>query len=354
MKTYFITGGCGFIGSNFIHHLIENKLAGEIINLDKLTYAGNKDNLSAIEGNDYYHFIEGDICNRNTVNEILMKYNPDVVIHFAAESHVDRSIDAPTKFIQTNVVGTLNLLNESNEWLKNLDGIKKDSFRFIHISTDEVYGSLGKTGKFLETTSYDPSSPYSASKASSDHLARAWHRTFGFPVIITNCSNNYGPYQFPEKLIPLTIINSLTGKNLPVYGSGTNVRDWLYVRDHCEAIQIVVDKGELGETYNIGGNNEIENIQIVETICEILDDKIPLDNGKLYKEGIVFVEDRPGHDFRYAIDATKIEKELGWKPKESFQTGIKKTVLWFLENRDWWRKIQKFKYKQERLGMLKQ
>ena len=354
MKTYFITGGCGFIGSNFIHHLIENKLAGEIINLDKMTYAGNKDNLSTIEGNDYYHFIEGDICNRNTVNEILMKYNPDVVIHFAAESHVDRSIDAPTKFIQTNVVGTLNLLNESNEWLKNLDGIKKDSFRFIHISTDEVYGSLGKTGKFLETTSYDPSSPYSASKASSDHLARAWHRTFGFPVIITNCSNNYGPYQFPEKLIPLTIINSLTGKNLPVYGSGTNVRDWLYVRDHCEAIQIVVDKGELGETYNIGGNNEIENIQIVETICEILDDKIPLDNGKLYKEGIVFVEDRPGHDFRYAIDATKIEKELGWKPKESFQTGIKKTVLWFLENRDWWRKIQKFKYKQERLGMLKQ
>jgi len=354
MKTYFITGGCGFIGSNFIHHLIENKLAGEIINLDKMTYAGNKDNLSTIEGNDYYHFIEGDICNRNTVNEILMKHNPDVVIHFAAESHVDRSIDAPTKFIQTNVVGTLNLLNESNEWLKNLDGIKKDSFRFIHISTDEVYGSLGKTGKFLETTSYDPSSPYSASKASSDHLARAWHRTFDFPVIITNCSNNYGPFQFPEKLIPLTIINSLTGKNLPVYGSGTNVRDWLYVRDHCEAIQIVVDKGELGETYNIGGNNEIENIQIVETICEILDDKIPLDNGKLYKEGIVFVEDRPGHDFRYAIDATKIEKELGWKPKESFQTGIKKTVLWFLENRDWWRKIQKFKYKQERLGMLKQ
>jgi len=354
MKTYFITGGCGFIGSNFIHYLIENKLAGQIVNLDKLTYAGNKDNLSTIEGNDYYHFIEGDICNRNTVNEILMKHNPDVVIHFAAESHVDRSIDAPTKFIQTNVVGTLNLLNESNEWLKNLDGIKKDSFRFIHISTDEVYGSLGKTGKFLETTSYDPSSPYSASKASSDHLARAWHRTFGFPVIITNCSNNYGPYQFPEKLIPLTIINSLTGKNLPVYGSGTNVRDWLYVRDHCEAIQIVVDKGELGETYNIGGNNEIKNIQIVESICEILDDKIPLDNGKLYKEGIVFVEDRPGHDFRYAIDATKIEKELGWKPKESFQTGIKKTVLWFLENRDWWRKIQKFKYKQERLGMLKQ
>ena len=352
MKTYFITGGCGFIGSNFIHHLIENKLAGEIINLDKMTYAGNKDNLSTIEGNDYYHFIEGDICNRNTVNEILMKYNPDVIIHFAAESHVDRSIDAPTKFIQTNVVGTLNLLNESNEWLKNLDGIKKDSFRFIHISTDEVYGSLGKTGKFLETTSYDPSSPYSASKASSDHLARAWHRTFGFPVIITNCSNNYGPYQFPEKLIPLTIINSLTGKNLPVYGSGTNVRDWLYVRDHCEAIQIVVDKGELGETYNIGGNNEIENIQIVETICEILDDKIPLDNGKLYKEQITFVADRPGHDFRYAIDATKIEKELGWKPEENFETGIKQTILWFLENQNWWEKIQKLKYKQERLGLL--
>ena len=330
MKTYLITGGCGFIGSNFIHHLIENKLAGEIINLDKMTYAGNKDNLSTIEGNDYYHFIEGDICNRNTVNEILMKHNPDVVIHFAAESHVDRSIDAPTKFIQTNVVGTLNLLNESNEWLKNLDGIKKDSFRFIHISTDEVYGSLGKTGKFLETTSYDPSSPYSASKASSDHLARAWHRTFDFPVIITNCSNNYGPFQFPEKLIPLTIINSLTGKNLPVYGSGTNVRDWLYVRDHCEAIQTVVDKGELGETYNIGGDNEISNLDLVSTIIEILKSKYDLN------PQIKFVTDRKGHDRRYAIDMTKTSNLLGELPKNTFEENLASTIDWYIQNYDWW------------------
>jgi len=354
MKTYFITGGCGFIGSNFIHHLIENKLAGEIINLDKMTYAGNKDNLSTIDDNDYYHFIEGDIANQQVVRSILEKYKPDIIINFAAESHVDRSIDGPVKFIQTNVVGTLNLLHESNQWLKNMNSGIKESFRFIHISTDEVYGSLGKAGKFLESTPYNPSSPYSASKASSDHLARSWYKTYDFPVLITNCSNNYGPFQFPEKLIPLMIINALEGKTLPIYGKGLNVRDWLYVDDHCKAIQAIIEKGKLGQTYNIGGNNEIANIQIVETICEILDNEIPLDTGKLYKEGIVFVEDRPGHDFRYAIDATKIEKELGWKPKESFQTGIKKTVLWFLENRNWWRKIQKFKYKQERLGMLKQ
>ena len=354
MKTYLITGGCGFIGSNFIHHLIENKLAGEIINLDKMTYAGNKDNLSTIDDNNYYHFIEGDIANQKVVRSILEKYKPDIIINFAAESHVDRSIDGPVEFIQTNVVGTLNLLHESNQWLKNMNSGIKESFRFIHISTDEVYGSLGKTGKFLESTPYNPSSPYSASKASSDHLARSWYKTYDFPVLITNCSNNYGPYQFPEKLIPLIIINALEGKSLPIYGKGLNVRDWLYVDDHCKAIQVIIEKGKLGQTYNIGGNNEIANIQIVETICEILDNEIPLDTGKLYEEGIVFVEDRPGHDFRYAIDATKIEKELGWKPKESFQTGIKKTVLWFLENRDWWRKIKKFKYKQERLGMLKQ
>ena len=353
MKKYLITGGCGFIGSNFIHYLIKNKLVGQIVNLDKLTYAGSKDNLAAIDSNDYYHFIEGDISNQQVIRSILEKYKPDVIVNFAAESHVDRSIDRPAEFIQTNVVGTFNLLHESNQWLKNMNNGIKESFKFIHISTDEVYGSLGKTGKFSESTNYDPSSPYSASKASSDHLARSWYRTYDFPVLITNCSNNYGPYQFPEKLIPLMIINALEGKSLPVYGKGLNVRDWLYVDDHCRAIQAIIEIGRLGETYNIGGNNEITNIQIVETICEILDNEIPLETGKLYKEQIVFVDDRPGHDFRYAIDATKIEKELGWKPKENFETGIQKTILWFLTNQDWWRKIQKLKYKQERLGMLK-
>ncbi len=342
MKTYLITGGCGFIGSNFIHHLIKNELADQVINLDKLTYAGNKDNLSIIEGNNNYHFIEGDICDRNIVNEILMKYNPDVIAHFAAESHVDRSINAPTEFVQTNVLGTLNLLIESNQWFKKLEG-KKDDFRFIHVSTDEVYGSLGKTGKFLESTPYDPSSPYSASKAGSDHLARSWFRTFDFPIIITNCSNNYGPYQFPEKLIPLMIINAFEEKDLPVYGEGLNVRDWLYVDDHCKAIQTIIEKGRIGETYNIGSDNEITNIQIVKTICKILDNEIPLNEGKLHKEKITFVADRPGHDFRYAIDATKIKNELGWEPKESFETGIQKTISWYLNNKSWWKRIQKYR-----------
>ena len=352
MKTYFITGGCGFIGSNFIHYLFENELADQVVNLDKMTYAGNKENLSFIENQSNYSFIKGDICDQITVFDLLEKYNPDVVVHFAAESHVDRSIDGPSQFIQTNVVGTMNLLNETNKWLKKNKSEMKKDFRFIHISTDEVYGSLGNTGKFLETTPYDPSSPYSASKASSDHLARSWHRTFDFPVMITNCSNNYGPYQFPEKLIPLMILNSITGKSLPIYGAGKNIRDWLYVRDHCGAIQAVIENGKLGDTYNVGGNNEISNIEIVENICNVLDQKIPLKAGKLYRDQIVFVEDRPGHDFRYAIDATKIEKELGWRPKESFESGIKKTISWYLENKSWWEKIQKLKYKQERLGRI--
>ena len=353
MKKYLITGGCGFIGANFIHFLLENKLSSQIVNLDKMTYAGNKDNLLSIEHDDNYHFIQGDICNQSTVRNILDKYNPDILVHFAAESHVDRSIDGPVEFVNTNIVGTMNLLNESSQWLKRLVDKKKNSFRFIHISTDEVYGSLGMEGKFLESTPYNPSSPYSASKAGSDHLVRSWFRTFDFPAVITNCSNNYGPYQFPEKLIPLMIINSLTGKSLPVYGTGMNVRDWLYVRDHCEAIQTVVDKGELGATYNIGGNNEITNIQIVKNICSILDSETPLENGKSYREQIIFVDDRPGHDFRYAIDASKIETELGWKPKESFETGIKKTILWYLDNQFWWGKIKKIKYKQGRLGIIK-
>ena len=353
MKKYLITGGCGFIGSNFIRFLVQNGLSKQIINLDKMTYAGNKDNLASIENDKDYHLIKGDISDQEIVQRILIQYKPDVVVNFAAESHVDRSIEGPTEFIQTNVVGTLNLLHQCNQWLKDINSRRRDNFRFIHISTDEVYGSLGKSGKFLESTPYDPSSPYSASKASSDHLARSWYRTYDFPVLITNCSNNYGSYQFPEKLIPLMIINALSNKNLPIYGNGLNIRDWLYVDDHCRAIQVVIEKGKLGETYNIGGDNEITNIEIVENICAILDKEKPLHNGKLYNEQITFVADRPGHDFRYAIDATKIKQELGWEPNERFETGIKKTVLWFIENRDWWQKIQKLKYKQERLGMVK-
>ncbi len=353
MKTFFITGGCGFIGSNFIHFLFKNEHIERVINLDKLTYAGNKNNLFTIEDNDCYHFIEGDISDQQVVNGILEKYKPDVIVNFAAESHVDRSIDNPYEFIQTNVMGTLNLLQESKKWLMNVNSKKRESFRLIHISTDEVYGSLGKTGKFLESTPYDPSSPYSASKASSDHIARSWYKTYNFPVIITNCSNNYGPYQFPEKLIPLTILNAISGKKLPVYGNGLNVRDWLYVDDHCKAIHTVIEKGRLGETYNVGGNNEITNIEIVEIICKILDDEIPLDNGKFYRDQITFVSDRPGHDFRYAIDAEKIKNELSWRPEESFETGIQKTVSWYLTNQDWWREIQKLKYKQQRLGITK-
>ena len=353
MKTYLITGGCGFIGSNFIQYLFENEFAKHVINIDKMTYAGNKENLSLIERQSNYSFFEGDICNRELLSSILQKYNPDVLVHFAAESHVDRSIDEPTEFIQTNVVGTLSLLHESSQWLKNLPSDLKNKFRFIHISTDEVYGSLGNDGKFKESTPYDPSSPYSASKASSDHLARSWYRTYDLPVIITNCSNNYGPYQFPEKLIPLMIINALAGKELPIYGTGLNIRDWLYVRDHCEAIQTVINFGRLGQTYNIGGNNEITNIQIVNTICEVLTYKRPLDNGKSYTDQIVFVPDRPGHDFRYAIDAFKIMNELGWSPKESFETGIEKTISWYLKNQDWWEVINRNNYQQQRLGLNK-
>tara|TARA_Y100001935_G_C17299554_1_gene508305 strand:+ start:855 stop:1916 length:1062 start_codon:yes stop_codon:yes gene_type:complete len=353
MKRYLITGGCGFIGANFIHHLMENKLAAEIINIDKMTYAGNKDNLATFEEDKNYFFIKGDICNKKIIHELLKKYEPEVIVHFAAESHVDRSIDGPVDFIRTNIMGTFNLLNESNQWLESVDTKIKNDFKFIHVSTDEVYGSLGKDGKFSENTPYDPSSPYSASKASSDHLARSWFRTYDFPVLITNCSNNYGPYQFPEKLIPLMIINSISEKSLPIYGNGANVRDWLYVRDHCEAIQAVIEKGKEGETYNIGGNNEITNVQIVKYICDILDNEIPLKSGKSYSNQIVFVKDRPGHDFRYAIDASKIKDLLGWFPKENFETGIKKTIFWYLNNQSWWEKIQRKVYNQERLGVIK-
>ena len=348
MKTIFVTGGCGFIGSNFIRHLIEKDEQVHIVNLDKLTYAGNTQNLNDIP-DSVYTLVQGDICDSELVASLFHIHQFDTVVHFAAESHVDRSIDGPAEFIQTNVVGTLNLLEKSRAYC-NLTNNK--DFRFLHVSTDEVYGSLGYNGKFIETTPYDPSSPYSASKAGSDHLVRAWHRTFNLPVLITNCSNNYGPNQFPEKLIPLMIINCLHGKPLPVYGKGENVRDWLFVRDHCEAILTVLRKGKVGETYNIGGNNEIKNIDVIQIVCDVLDEILPRDNGLVYSELIHYVTDRPGHDFRYAIDATKIEKELGWSPIESFETGVRKTIQWYLDNRTWWKSIQDNTYRQERLGVI--
>ena len=348
MKTILVTGGCGFIGSNFIRYLVEKDEPIHIVNLDKLTYAGNTQNLNDIT-DSVYTLIEGDICDPNLVESLFNTHRFDSVVHFAAESHVDRSIDGPAEFIQTNVVGTLNLLEKSRAYCNSTDN--KD-FRFLHVSTDEVYGSLGDNGKFIETTPYDPSSPYSASKAGSDHLVRAWHRTFDLPILITNCSNNYGPHQFPEKLIPLMIINCLHGKPLPVYGKGENVRDWLFVRDHCEGILTVLRKGKVGETYNIGGNNEIKNIDVIQIVCDVLDEILPRDNGLVYSELIHYVTDRPGHDFRYAIDATKIEKELGWSPIESFETGVRKTIQWYLDNRSWWKSIQDNTYRQERLGVI--
>ena len=347
MKKILVTGGCGFIGSNFIHHVFQKKNEIEIVNLDKITYAANIQNLDGIPPH-FLTTIKGDICDKSILKKLFKEYNFDSVINFAAESHVDRSIDDPSEFIQTNIFGTYNLLEES---LKHINDTNKRRFRFLHVSTDEVYGSLGKTGFFKEDNSYDPSSPYSASKASSDHLVRAWNRTYDFPTLITNCSNNYGPYQFPEKLIPLMILNCLENKDLPVYGEGKNIRDWLYVTDHCEAIYQVLLKGEIGRTYNIGGNNEIQNIKIVQTICNILDKKIPSQNGKSYKSLIKYVKDRPGHDFRYAIDSTRIQNELGWEPSESFETGIEKTIQWYLDNKKWWNDIQNKTYNQKRLGV---
>ena len=345
MKNVLVTGGCGFIGSNFVKNLLDNDTDYLPIILDSLTYAGNKNNLDKIDSDDY-EFIKGNICDKVLVKDLFEKYDFEGVFHFAAESHVDRSIDGPTAFINTNIIGTFNLLEISKIYYSK----QNSNFKFIHISTDEVYGDLDDNGYFTENTPYNPSSPYSASKASSDHLARAWNRTYGLPVIITNCSNNYGASQFPEKLIPLMIINCLDWKPLPVYGDGQNVRDWLFVDDHCNAIKKVYENGRIGETYNIGGNNEIKNIDIVNIICSVLDNLKPSDNGKSYSELITFVEDRPGHDFRYAINAEKIQKELGWFPIESFYTGIKKTVEWYLENETWWRNIQDKKYNQERLG----
>lgn len=344
-----VTGGAGFIGSNFIHTALKD-MDVNVINLDKLTYAGNLDSLRDVEDDSRYTFIHGDICDKELVAKIFDEYQPDAVIHFAAESHVDRSIDGPALFIQTNINGTFFLLEETRKYWDILEGEAKRKFRFLHISTDEVYGSLGETGYFTEETPYTPNSPYSASKASSDHLVRAYHHTYGLPILMTNCSNNYGPYHFPEKLIPLMILNALEGKSLPIYGTGQNVRDWLYVEDHCRAIWTVLTKGIPGEKYNIGGHNEKTNMSIVHTLCNILDDKSPRTDGKSYREQIIFVKDRPGHDMRYAIDASKIEKELGWVPAETFESGIVKTVEWYLANQDWCQRVTDGSYRRERLG----
>ena len=348
MKKCLVTGGCGFIGSNYIRTVLDREEDLHVVNLDKLTYAGNIQNLDGISSNNLT-IVKGDICDVDLVNSLFEKHHFGTVVHFAAESHVDRSIEGPAEFIQTNVVGTLNLLEQSRIFINKTNN---DNFRFLHVSTDEVYGSLGDDGKFLETTPYDPSSPYSASKAGSDHLVRAWNRTFGLPTLITNCSNNYGSYQFPEKLVPLMIINCLQGNPLPVYGKGENVRDWLFVGDHCDAIHTVLANGEIGETYNIGGNNEIKNIDVVTIICSLLDEISPRENGSSYSDLITFVKDRPGHDFRYAIDAGKIQNDLGWSPNESFETGIRKTIHWYLDNQNWWKAIQDNNYRQERLGVI--
>ena len=344
MVNILITGGCGFIGSNFIKYILKKDSNIRIINIDKITYAGLKENL-ANEDKDRYKLVVGDICDANLVNNLFKKYKFQSLINFAAESHVDRSIDGPKDFITTNLLGTFNLLENSRKY-------NHKNFRFVHISTDEVFGSLGDEGKFLESTPYDPSSPYSATKAGSDHLVRAWNRTYGLPILITNCSNNYGPFQFPEKLIPLTIINCLQKRPLPVYGEGKNIRDWLYVNDHCRAIYKVLLSGVVGETYNIGGNNEIKNIDVVTKICIILDRLKPMSNGKKYSEMITYVKDRPGHDFRYAIDSGKINTQLNWHPVESFDTGLEKTIAWYLDNTKWWNQIQNNRYRQERLGVL--
>ena len=358
---FLVTGGAGFIGSAVIRHLI-NDTDHSVVNVDKLTYAGNLHSLESVSDSDRYAFEQIDICDADAVKRVYDEHQPDIVMHLAAESHVDRSIDGPGEFIQTNIVGTYTLLDQAREYWNGLAGEKKEGFRFHHISTDEVYGDLeGTDDLFTETTPYAPSSPYSASKASSDHLVRAWQRTYGLPTLVTNCSNNYGPYHFPEKLIPLIILNALEGKPLPVYGKGDQIRDWLYVEDHARALVLVASKGEIAETYNIGGHNEKQNIEVVKTICKILDEKVPARENphakannptmQHYEELITFVTDRPGHDVRYAIDASKIARELGWEPEETFETGLEKTVQWYLDNEAWWRAVQDGTYQRERLGM---
>ncbi|ENU22081.1 dTDP-glucose 4,6-dehydratase [Acinetobacter proteolyticus] len=341
-----LTGGAGFIGSAVVRHIIKTT-DDTVLNIDKLTYAGNLESLKEVDGNSRYQFQQVDICDVLKLEEVFTQFQPDVVMHLAAESHVDRSIDGPSTFIQTNIVGTYSLLEVARKYWQALEEPKKRTFRFHHISTDEVYGDLeGTTDLFTETTPYAPSSPYSASKASSDHLVRAWHRTYGLPVILTNCSNNYGPFHFPEKLIPLIILNALNGKALPVYGNGHQIRDWLYVEDHARALYKVVTEASIGETYNIGGHNEQKNIDVVKAICELLEEMAPNkpENVTRYQDLITYVTDRPGHDLRYAIDATKIQKDLGWSPEETFETGLRKTVEWYLNNQEWVQHIQSGEY----------
>ncbi|MGO3396344.1 MAG: dTDP-glucose 4,6-dehydratase [Serratia proteamaculans] len=353
MKRILVTGGAGFIGSAVVRHIIE-ATQDSVLVLDKLTYAGNLESLLVVADNPRYSFEQVDICDRAALDRVFAEYQPDVIMHLAAESHVDRSIDGPAAFIETNVVGTYTMLEAARHYWQPLDAEKKQSFRFHHISTDEVYGDLhGTDDLFTETTPYSPSSPYSASKASSDHLVRAWLRTYGLPTLVTNCSNNYGPYHFPEKLIPLVILNAVAGKPLPVYGDGAQVRDWLYVEDHARALYQVVTEGVVGETYNIGGHNERKNIEVVQTICDLLEELAPNkpQGVEKYRDLITYVKDRPGHDMRYAIDAGKIDRELGWRPQETFESGIRKTVSWYLNNEIWWRRVQDGSYAGERLGL---
>ncbi len=347
----FVTGGAGFIGSAVIRHLASDSSV-HLVNIDKLTYAGNLESLPGLAGQPRYSFERADICDQSAMQTLFAKYQPDAIMHLAAESHVDRSIDGPAAFIETNIVGTYVLLEAARAYWHQLPAPKREAFRFHHISTDEVYGTLGAEGLFTEDTAYSPNSPYSASKASSDHLVRAWHHTYGLPIVTTNCSNNYGPYQFPEKLIPLMILNALAGKPLPVYGKGDNIRDWLYAGDHAEALWQVLKRGKVGETYNIGGNSERSNLEVVQTICSLVDELRPERGVPPTARLITYVKDRPGHDFRYAIDASKIKRDLGWVPKETFASGLRKTVLWYLEQRGaWCQRVQDGKYQQERLGL---
>lgn len=353
MRRILVTGGAGFIGSAVVRHIIE-QTADSVVVVDKLTYAGNMDSLQSVLESRRFAFEKVDICDSAELDRVFSQYRPDSVMHLAAESHVDRSIDGPAGFIHTNIIGTYTLLESARRYWHTLTTTQKAAFRFHHISTDEVYGDLDDTqALFTETTPYQPSSPYSASKAASDHLVRAWQRTYGLPTLVTNCSNNYGPYHFPEKLIPLIILNGLEGKPLPVYGNGTQVRDWLYVEDHARALYQVITQGKVGENYNIGGHNERKNIDVVQAICQLLEELAPEKPAGVayYRDLITLVTDRPGHDQRYAIDASKIERELGWRPQETFESGIRKTVIWYLANQDWWRRIQENAYKGERLGL---
>jgi dTDP-glucose 4,6-dehydratase len=338
-ETIVVTGGAGFIGSALVRHLVR-ETAAEVVVVDKLTYAGHRSTLAPVADSDRYHFEKADVADPEAMQRVFATYAPDAVMHLAAESHVDRSIEGPAAFIETNVLGTYTLLEAARDYWEGLDGAKKDRFRFLNVSTDEVYGELGDEGFFREDTPYDPSSPYSASKASADHLVRAWHRTYGLPVLVTNCSNNYGPYQYPEKLIPVVILSAVDHEPIPVYGTGENVRDWLYVDDHVRALCAVLEDGEVGETYNVGGRAERQNIEVVRTICDILDDLRPSDREGSYRDLITFVDDRPGHDWRYAIDPSKIENELGWASQESFESGLRKTVEWYLEHREWCEEVE--------------